>query len=282
MKNQSAIKELVDLVRSRIDTSQLRSTNVVVGVFYTGVKLSTGHGGVAFTPIHDIPEAVCCPRSYGKMPDAGHLDNSSLDEILNHVESQSQLKRAIAVAAINAVSQKILFDGNEMYAITYDADPLDLIRIEKGDSVAMIGAFTPYIKRLEGEVKNLYVIERNRSAMLKDNKRTYPEDSIKKLLPKADIVIVTGATIVNGTIDNILSLSKKAREIALVGPTASMLPDGLFNRGATIMGGVQVEDADRMLKVVGQAGSGYALFKECARKTLFRRDNQCFNLIASS
>jgi hypothetical protein len=32
-----------------------------VAVFFTGVKLSSGHAGVAFAPIAEIWEAVCCP-----------------------------------------------------------------------------------------------------------------------------------------------------------------------------------------------------------------------------
>lgn len=47
--------------------------DLVIGVFFTGVKLSTGHAGVAFTPIGDVPEAVCCPTSAARMPQAGSL-----------------------------------------------------------------------------------------------------------------------------------------------------------------------------------------------------------------
>ena len=34
-----------------------------IGLFFTGVKLSTGHAGACATPIKTIPEAVCCPSS---------------------------------------------------------------------------------------------------------------------------------------------------------------------------------------------------------------------------
>ena len=35
----------------------------VFGLFFSGVKISTGHGGLCFTPVKEIPEAVCCPSS---------------------------------------------------------------------------------------------------------------------------------------------------------------------------------------------------------------------------
>ena len=36
---------------------------IVIGIFFIGVKLSNGQGGLCFTPIKMIPEAVCCPSS---------------------------------------------------------------------------------------------------------------------------------------------------------------------------------------------------------------------------
>ncbi len=268
----SVIDELIGFIRNKIDTTDLIVDSVVVGVFYTGVKLNTGHGGIAFTPIHDIPDAVCCPRSYAKMPNSGYLSRQSLEDVLRETVNTSPLKSAIGVAAINAVSQKILFDEEyESHKIVFDSDPLDMIEINPDDTVVMIGAFTPYIKRLKGKVNNLYVIERNVRAISKEDITTYPEESRRELLPKTDILIASGSTIVNQTIDEILSLSEKAREIILSGPTASVIPDPLFKRGVTCIGGMKIYDPDRMLKIVSEAGSGYSLLKECAKKMVLTR-----------
>jgi uncharacterized protein len=45
--------------------------DLVIGIFFTSVKLSSGHAGVAFTPAAEIPEAVCCATSAARMPQAG-------------------------------------------------------------------------------------------------------------------------------------------------------------------------------------------------------------------
>lgn len=45
----------------------------VIGLFFTGVKLSTGHVGSCATPIKEIPEAVCCPSSAMAMPFPGKM-----------------------------------------------------------------------------------------------------------------------------------------------------------------------------------------------------------------
>ncbi|WP_309493280.1 DUF364 domain-containing protein [Candidatus Hecatella orcuttiae] len=265
------VKELVDLIRSRTDVSSLRVERVVVGVFYTGVKLNTGHGGVAFTPIHEIPDAVCCPKSFGKMPSSGRLTELSLEEVFEYPYSRSPLVSAVGVAALNAVSQKIISEKSAKYDIVYDKDALDLAGIGPEDTVAMIGAFTPYIKRLKGNVKNLYVIERNPRALSGFDLHVHPEEASKDLLLKADVVIVSGASIVNQTIDGILGLASQAREIILSGPTASMMPEPFFKRGVSVMGGVKIDNADRMLEIVSQAGSAYTLFKECAVKMAVRK-----------
>jgi hypothetical protein len=44
----------------------------VIGLFFTGVKLSNGIAGACATPIKTIPEAVCCPTSVMAMPFPGN------------------------------------------------------------------------------------------------------------------------------------------------------------------------------------------------------------------
>ncbi len=266
------LEELIGIIKGEVKTSKIKVAGVAVGVFYTGVKLSTGHGGVAFTPVQEIPDSVCCPKSYGQMPMSGHLSGQPLDEVLEGAMDPNPLRSAIGVAAVNAVSQKILFDwGYARHKPVFHMDVVDAIEIRPTDTVVMIGAFTPYIRRFEGAVKKLHVIERNPKAMVKGGTQLLPEEASKRLLPRADVVIASGSTMVNHTLGQLLKLSAGAREFVLSGPTASMVPDPLFKRGVTAMGGVKIIDADMMLKVISEAGSGYALQKECAAKMFFKK-----------
>src|SRR3989304_788582 len=76
----SVIAETVDLIteRSPIPLEEVRVDDLVIGLFFTGVKLSNGHAGVAFTPIGEIPEAVCCPTTAARMPQAGNMDGKPI------------------------------------------------------------------------------------------------------------------------------------------------------------------------------------------------------------
>ncbi len=72
----SVIPETIDVVIEKSPTplQEVWIDDLVIGIFFTGVKLSTGHAGAAFTPIGEIPEAVCCPTTAARMPQAGNLE----------------------------------------------------------------------------------------------------------------------------------------------------------------------------------------------------------------
>ncbi|GBF35179.1 hypothetical protein DCCM_4302 [Desulfocucumis palustris] len=45
------------------ELDEISLERIVLGLFFTGVKLSNSFGGICFTPVKTIPEAVCCPSS---------------------------------------------------------------------------------------------------------------------------------------------------------------------------------------------------------------------------
>jgi uncharacterized protein (DUF4213/DUF364 family) len=68
---------------------------------------------------------------------------------------------------------------------------------------------------------------------------------IKKIIPihensHADVLIITGVTLVNHTLQPILAAARPDAEIAVIGPTASLLPDALFARGVRVVRGNQL------------------------------------------
>ncbi|MEM2056886.1 MAG: DUF364 domain-containing protein [Thermoproteota archaeon] len=95
---------------------------------------------------------------------------------------------------------------------------------------------------------------------------TEPDVSLENSLKNASVAIITGSAFVNKTIERLLELSSNTREVLVVGPTASMLPDLLFKRGVTAVGGIRITDVEKMLRVVSEAGGTRALLKTCAEK----------------
>jgi len=266
----SVIGETVDLLKKASDASykDARIEDLVIGIFFTGVKLSTGHSGVAFTPIGEIPEAVCCPTTAARMPQAGELDGKPAFEVLAYSLDQNVLKSAIGVATLNALSQPILErDGTTKYGMVKGTDGFDLLKIQPNETVSLIGAFGPYIRRLKIMGNRFYIIEKNTQTLRPEEMKYFkPEVEMASALQESHVVIMTGTAIVNHTIDAILSCLSWRQRAAIIGPTASMVPDAFFKRGIQIMAGISIKDPDRMIQILKQGGSGYHLLQECSEK----------------
>jgi uncharacterized protein (DUF4213/DUF364 family) len=247
--------------------------DLVIGIFFTGVKLSTGHAGVAFTPAGEIPEAVCCPTTAARMPKAGNLDGKAASTLIDDCLEANVLKSALGVATLNALSQRILASSDLTgYQMVKDADGFDLLNIQPRERVCLIGAFGPYIRRLKGMENPFYVLERNPQTLRPEELKYFrPQSQTKPTLEESDVVIMTGTAIVNHTIDSLLSSVPKGIRIGIIGPTASMLPDAFFARGVQVMAGIRILDPDRMIRILKQGGSGYHLLQECSEKIAFRK-----------
>jgi len=83
---------------------------------------------------------------------------------------------------------------------------------------------------------------------------------------------MTGTAIVNHTIDALLSAVGPGKRTAIIGPTASMVPDPFFRRGVHILAGVRISDPSRMITILKQGGSAYHLLKECSQKIAWVRE----------
>ncbi len=268
------IKELIEIIKESQVISQfnIKSKDIRIGVFYTGIVLNTGHAGMAYTPVQEIPEAVCCPRSHAKMPQAGNLLHLPAENLMEYALDDNVLKSSVGIAAINALSALLLEDEQCPYKPALYGDALDLVHVTADDTVVMVGAFPPFIKKIREVSNKLSVIEKNPRAVGKDENFTIePAERLQEIIPRGNILIITGVTLVNHTLEPILRLAGNAREIIVVGPTASVYPEPLFKRGVTILGGVKVTDATKMIHLIGQGGSGYDFFEQCAQKIVMRK-----------
>lgn len=268
--------QLTDTLRYAVRgvPDKLSVVDIRIGIYYTAVKLNTGHAGVAYTPTHEIPQSRCCPLSQSRMGGAGKLLDLCLFEHVDLAHSQNLLESAVGVATINAVSSLLLESERPGFKLLgQDVDTLGLVEVRESDIVSIVGAFPPVIKHMRQFTENIYVIEKNPKAQV--DAALEPEDAAKSLLPRSDIAVFTGATIVNHSFESLLALCTSAREVIFLGPTCSMIPDPLFEHGVTMMGGLRVHDGDTVLRVVSEGGSGNHFYETCAKKTtVVRADRQ--------
>lgn len=268
------LKETIRIIEEKkiVKRLGLRPVDVRLGVFYTGIKLSSGHAGLAYTPIHELPEAICCPKAHARMPQAGELLKLDIKTLMDYALEENPLRAAIGVATLNALSAILLEEKDCPYRLAGLGDVLDLMEIHKEDTVGMIGAFPPFIKKLKETCKNLHVFEKNPwLAKEVGMEELQPESLARDILPNCDVLIITGVTLVNHTLEPILKWSKRAREIVLVGPTASLYPEALFQKGVTTIGGIRINNADRVMEIISQGGSGYDLFERYADRIVLKK-----------
>jgi len=61
--------------------------------------------------------------------------------------------------------------------------------------------------------------------------------------------------LLNDTLDHILAQCTRARAVAMIGPGAACLPQPLFARGVTLLGGSWVRDVPAMLAALREGTS---------------------------
>jgi len=249
---------------------------VVIGIFFSGVKLSNGCAGLSYTPVKDVPEAVCCPSSAGRIFDPFKIKGMSAAEVLNALNSNEPIKAAAAMATLNALSAVCWERGlTDEYRIQMDADAVDAVRMPADRTVALIGAFVPVLRKLKARGGRWWVIEQDPRTLKADELAHFiPADQSRQIIAAADVLIITGVTLVNHTLETILDATRPDAEIAVIGPTASLLPDALFKRGVRVMGGVRVKKPDELLDVLSVGGSGYHFFSRLAPRMVIERPAQ--------
>jgi uncharacterized protein (DUF4213/DUF364 family) len=275
------LQESAELAQNYLgnDIERLNVARLVIGLYFTGVKLTNGAGGVCFTPVKDIPEAVCCPSSVDTTFNPLKIRGMPVREVLPSLSSSHPIKTAVAVAVLNALSSLCWQRGfTDTYKMHVGVDGQDLVNMPQEKSVAVVGALVPTLRTLRERGGTWWVIEQDPRTLKEDEMPHYVPATISAdVLAEADVLVITGVTLLNHTLEGILGKTKPGAEIAVIGPTASMLPEPMFRRGVRISGGVWVRQADELLDVLFAGGSGYHFFHTFAdRVTLQRVEGQAF------
>jgi uncharacterized protein (DUF4213/DUF364 family) len=246
----------------------------VLGLFFTGVKLNNGSGGLCFTPVKEIPQAVCCPSEAKAMPLSGGLTGRPVRKFMEDLFHENILRRTLAIAVLNALSASRWKAAAEHdhYTLETRIDAFDTIDLIPGCKTVVVGALVPMLKKLLDTGSDFTVLEQDPST-LKPREMPYylPPERAPEVVPKADILVITGAAILNGTLPSLLDMARKNAYILVAGPTASMLPGAFFSRGVSCLGGVLVTKADELLDIIGEGGSGYHFFGKSAERLIIRR-----------
>jgi len=232
------------LKRDIPSANEIMVKEACLGLGFTGVRLSTGHVGLCHS-LQSETSLQCCQI----LKRAGKLAGSSALSLAGLIKSWDVSERVVGAATLNAMCQIILRNSSHRYDVV-DGNLVDHLDVRQDDTVAVVGNIRPIVTAIRSRVENLYVFERGGIA----DEGVLPDVASEELLPQSNIVIITGTAIANGTIDRVLDLSRGARYIALIGPSATVMPDPLFARGVSAIAGVIVTDDEKAMQIVAEGG----------------------------
>jgi uncharacterized protein (DUF4213/DUF364 family) len=255
------------------DLDAIRVERVVVGLFFTGVKLDNGAAGACATPLAALAHTVCCPSSALAMPFPGKLKGRPAAELAREALCGHGIRRAVGIAAVNALAdccwRRRPYPGARLIA---GVDAFDAAEIRDGDKVVVVGAFVPFLKELKRRRQSFVVLEQDPGTLKPDELPFFrPAAQAAQIVPPADVVLITGATLVNATLEDLLALARPEARVVVVGPTVGMLPDAFLARGADILGSIRIREPDAFLDILAEGGSGYHFFGRSAEKVVLVR-----------
>lgn len=265
------VRQIEDVLGA--DLNNLTVERAVLGLFFSGVKLSNGSGGLCFTPLKAIPQAVCCPSSAQAMPLSGKLTKRTVRQYLDDLYHENALRKTLAIAVLNALSAACWQQSPPRdYVLETGKDAFDEAVLPKNGKTVVVGALVPILRRLIKEECDFKVLEMDRATLKgKELEHYAPAEDAAKYVPHADLLVLTGVTLLNDTLPGLLEMAKPGAEIIVTGPTASGLPQAFFKRGVTVLGGVLVTKPDEVLDIISEGGSGYHFFGKSAERLVIRK-----------
>ena len=213
----------------------IRITDFASGDIWTMAETESGGLGLAMTTsgttipaelesLEGLPSRVACAR----------------------VKSWNHMEASQAMAAINAcyntesrLGQLGCYEPFEKYC----TEGLDFT----GKTVGVIGHMNMPDALLK-LTKDVFILERH------PKPGDYPDSACEYLLPKCDIVLITGSSFVNKTMPRLLQLSSGAYTV-VTGPTVPMCPE-LLNLGIDRLAGLVITDRNDIRTHVTESRSG--------------------------
>ncbi len=208
--------------------------NVVIGVHWTLV--TSRHAALASTLFN------CGPHGHSKMRDVGKLVGKSAQELAGWLESDNLLEASVGIAALNSIIEV------EEKRLRQNVNASEVIEQKSRDKNLVIVGHFPFANRMKEIARNLWIIEKNPYG------DDFPEEASQELIPKADVVAITGTAIINHTIDGLLSLCRPDATVLILGPSTPLHPL-LFEHGIDYLSGSLVLNESDTVRTVQQGAS---------------------------
>ncbi|MGI6642898.1 MAG: Rossmann-like domain-containing protein [Bacillota bacterium] len=233
--------------------------DAVIGISLLAIELDNGHIGVSYILREDLDPGC------SNFPYASSMIGCDAAEIAQWaITGCESLQRAIGVAALNAASRSLALEDCETTDRPFG------VQFKKTDNVGMIGHIPPVVRMLAPRVKAVYVFDKAKLQSPVERNDVLPMEEQPCVLPQCDVVIMSGTTVINGSIDSLLEICRGAREIIMIGPSTPMFPEAFVDTGVTVLAGSwwKSENKDLIFKAISLAGGTPFLGHSAIKKTV--------------
>ncbi|MCX7837848.1 MAG: DUF364 domain-containing protein [Anaerolineae bacterium] len=248
---------LFDALLAALPDGKIRE--VRVGAFWTAVVAEVNGAmrcGLAATFFNTADQY---PADQPDVRDAGNLLARDARALAELARASSRLEASIGVATINA----LLPPPRELCA-NINAEEI-IAREGAGKRVALVGHF-PFVSRLRERVGTLWVLEEQPRG------DDLPANAATEIIPQADVLALTGTTIINHTFEALMALRRADARVLVLGPSTPLSPI-LFEYGVDILSGAIVENVDAVLRGVSEGATFRQLHRLGVRLVTLARDH---------
>jgi uncharacterized protein (DUF4213/DUF364 family) len=186
-------------------------------------------------------------------------------ELAQFFHADNEADRSLGLAAINAISQFTFRKTG--YKLNRSGNSMGELNAKPGDHIGMVGYFPSLVKRLRAQKVRVTVIEKKAEFVQNDGLVEVTLDI--KALKLCNKILSTSTVLLNDSVDELLTHTKQAETLVMLGPTAGFFPDPFFERGVSSIGGSSIIDADKAISGLNhEEGLG-----ENADKYIIKKNN---------
>ena len=207
---------------------------------FCAVRLADGSTGLAYV-LDDARERL-------RAVDPAKLAGREASALAERLDGGDPAERALALAAINALSRHLYDEAR--FTPDLATSSLGSLDLAADDRLGMVGFFPPLVRRARDAGIPLLVLELKSELVREAPGLTVTLDPAR--LAECTRVVCTSTTLLNDSLDAVLASARGCREFVLVGPSAGCVPDPLFARGVTAVGGAWVTDPSALLARMGR------------------------------
>jgi uncharacterized protein len=167
-------------------------------------------------------------REGAELEDAGGILGKNVLEIAGRLRSWEPLDAGLGLAALCSLIEP---RGENINVYDY------ILSMAPGRTITCIGRF-PFCRELAETSARTHLLEMN------PREGELPPFAAEEVIPESDMVVITGTTLINKSLERLLELSR-GKICVVLGPSTPM-SDVLFDFGATVIGGIRVVDPDSL------------------------------------